>query len=99
VCLSVPLCPNLPVLLTCTPMPFISPAGPVFPQVPPPPPQSCLFPSLASEEHVRTRVPSEVRGEKRGSQALLGRGGDRSSWRCGGVSVEVSPHTAGVGGL
>ena len=56
-----------PILLSRQSLPYTSPTGHTSPQVPTPPPQSCLSaPSPASEEHVWTRVPSEVRGGKEG---------------------------------
>lgn len=52
--------------LSASPSPYTSPLGPASPEKPTPPPHSCLSaPSPASEEHVWTRVPSEVRGEKK----------------------------------
>lgn len=52
--------------LSASPCPYISPVGPASPQMSIPSPHFCLSTlSPASEEHVWTRVPSEVRGEEK----------------------------------
>ena len=87
--------------LSASPCCRISPVGSAFPEIPAPPPHCCLSaPSPASEEHVWTRVPSEVRGEEKEVLGPAGWcGGAEAAGNEGGVSAETSPHTAGIWGL
>ena len=80
ICSQIPIL--LQVLLACQPLSLHVTCWTHFPQSANPTPQSCLSAfSPASEEHVWTRVPSEVRGgKKRGLRACWVGG---SSWRCG----------------